>query len=57
MSEHDTSFSGYSYEDSDLNHSHGFLLPTILDLLANLEPSLEKKLIFNVRLDLNRVDM
>ncbi|MBK9307763.1 MAG: hypothetical protein IPM58_11905 [Nitrospira sp.] len=36
--------SGYAYEDGELNHSHNYLIPSLLSILASLSlPSADRR--------------
>ena len=39
---------GYCYSDGLLNHSHKYLLPTIMDILDSMQLSIEKKRVFEL---------
>jgi 2-polyprenyl-3-methyl-5-hydroxy-6-metoxy-1,4-benzoquinol methylase len=40
--------SGYRFDNADLNHAHGFLLPALFDLLDSLNLKPEKRRIFEL---------
>jgi len=41
-------FSGYAYEDSELNASHGYLMPALLDILASIDLSHARRSLFEL---------
>jgi 2-polyprenyl-6-hydroxyphenyl methylase/3-demethylubiquinone-9 3-methyltransferase len=48
MTETATDISGYAYEDGDLNPSHDYLLPSLLQILASLHIPQDRKRIFEL---------
>ena len=47
-SKDNNTISGYRYDNADLNHSHGYLLPTVLDLLKSMNLGPEQRRIFEL---------
>lgn len=48
MTETAIDISGYAYEDGDLNPSHDYLLPSLLQILASLDMPQDRKRIFEL---------
>lgn len=48
MTENAIDISGYVYEDGDLNPSHDYLVPSLLEVLASLHCSQDRKRIFEL---------
>jgi len=43
-----TNISGYCYSDANINHSHGFLIPELINILDGLHLSPENKRVFDL---------